>query len=142
VPSSKHNPVLMGALGSLAMALLWTTLAALNPTTNYHLSPLVAVIAAPAAARLATSGRPRWPAAIATVGVGVIVTGAAAGIIRAAGWARGPSFNSAVTPLAELIAVIVVGAVVGAVIAFAPSRAKADPQDCEKTRSRSSSTDH
>lgn len=127
--SVKRNPVLMGALGSLAVAVLWTTLAALNPTTNYHLSPLVAVIAAPAAARMATSGRLRWPTAIVTVGVGVIVASASALIIHAAGWARGPSFSSAVTPLAELIAVIVFGALVGAVIAVAPLGAKAGSQE-------------
>ncbi|EPR76538.1 hypothetical protein ADILRU_1023 [Leifsonia rubra CMS 76R] len=109
--------MLMGVLGSLVVALLWTTLAALNPTTNYHLSPLVAVIAAPAAARMATSGRLRWPIAIVVVGVGLIITVAAAIIIHVAGWARGPSFSSTVTPLAELIAVIAVGALVGAVIA-------------------------
>jgi ethanolamine transporter EutH len=72
----------------------------------------------------------------------LIVTSAAALIIHAAGWARGPSFSSAVTPIAELIAAIVVGALVGAVIAVASSRAKADPQESEKTRLRSSSTDH
>ena len=135
----------MGALGSLAVAVLWTILAALNPATNYHLSPLVAVLAAPMAARVATSGRLRWLIAIATVGVGVIVTVAAALIIHAAGWARGPSFSSNVPPLAELIAVIVVGALAGVAVAVAPLREKGkshESAESEETSSRSSSTDH
>ena len=36
--------------------MLWMILAALNPTTNYHLSALISVLAAPMAARLTDSG--------------------------------------------------------------------------------------
>lgn len=137
--------VLMGTLVSLGVAMLWTTLAALNPTTNYHLSPLISVLAAPIAARLANSARLRWPIAIITVGVGVIVTVAAALIIHIAGWALGPSFSSHVSPLVELVAVIVVGALAGVAVAVAPLGQRADFQESaepEETSSRSSSTDH
>jgi len=115
--------VIVGALGSLAVSALWTTLAALNPTTNYHLSPLVGVLAAPIAARLANSGRLRCPLAIIIVGIGVLVTVATATIIHTAGWARGPSFSASVTPLAELILVIAVGALAGVVVAVVRSTA-------------------
>ena len=124
--SSSVRLVLLGALGSLGVAMLWTILAALNPTTNFHLSPLVAVLAAPAAARLANSGRMRGLLAAATVAVGLVVTVAAATAIHAAGWALGPSFSSSVPPLVELAVVIVVGALLGAVVAVTPFGRNAD----------------
>ena len=143
--SSSARLLILGALGSLGVAILWTILAALNPTTNYHLSPLVAVLAAPAAARLANSGRLRGLLAVATVAVGIVVTVAAATAIHAAGWALGPSFSSSVPPLAELAAVIMVGALVGAVVAitsFGRNTDSQEPAESEATNSRSSSTDH
>jgi hypothetical protein len=143
--SGSARAVLMGTLGSLGVAILWTTLAALKPTTNYHLSPLISVLAAPMVARLTNSRRLRWPIAITTAGIGVMITVATAIIIHAAGWALGPSFSPRVPPLVELIAVIVVGALVGAAVAVAPLGEKADSQDSalsKETRSSSSSTDH
>ncbi|MCY7412525.1 MAG: hypothetical protein LH471_05740 [Salinibacterium sp.] len=119
---SKFPPVLIGAFWSLGFAILWTTLAAFNPTTNYHLSPLITALAAPLAARLVDSGRLRWPLAITTVGLGVTIAVAAAIMIDGAGWAPGPSFSADVSPRAELVAVILIGAVIGTVIAIAPSQ--------------------
>ncbi len=143
--TSKFHPVLIGGLWSLGFAVLWTTLAALNPTTNYHLSPLVAAIAAPAAVRMTRSGRLRWAGTIAVVGVGLIITIAAAIIINTTGRAQGPSFSPTVSPIAELIAVIVAGALIGAAIAIAPRGAKAGAQESaefEETSSKSSSAEH
>lgn len=78
VNGGKTRVVGAGALGSLGVTMLWTSLAALNPITNYHLSPLIAVFAASTAARLGGSGPPRWPIAITVVGVGLVVTVTAA----------------------------------------------------------------
>lgn len=123
MPKPPWHSLLAGAFGSITVALLWTGLAALNPTTNYHLSPLIAVLAAPAVARMAHSAR--LPAALAatTVAIGVATTGIAAAVIMAAGWAHGPTFNSGVTPLEELLGAIAIGTTLGAIVAFVPHRA-------------------
>lgn len=142
---SPWRSLLAGALGSITVALLWTGLAALNPTTSYHLSPLIAVLAAPTVARIAQSTRLPAPQAAITVAIGVVVTAVAAGIIKAAGWALGPTFTWSVTPLAELLGAIVIGAILGAIVAFAPWSAHQDSQDAsesEATIRSNSSTDH
>jgi hypothetical protein len=142
---SPWRSLLAGALGSITVALLWTGLAALNPTTNYHLSPLIAVLAAPAVARIAQSGRLPAPVAAITVVTGVAVTAITAGIVNAAGWALGPTFTSYLTPSGELLGAIVIGAVFGAIVSFAPWGVREDSQDAstsEATIRSSSSTDH
>ncbi|MBX3099343.1 MAG: hypothetical protein KF761_07145 [Salinibacterium sp.] len=126
MPKSPWRSVLAGALGSITVALVWTGLAALNPTTNYHLSPLVAVLAAPAVARMAHSARLPAPLAAISVAVGVVVTALAAEVINSAGWALGPTFTPSVTPLGELVGAIVIGAILGATIAVVPWSAHQD----------------
>lgn len=142
---SPWRSLLAGALGSITVALLWTGLAALNPTTNFHSSPLIAVLAAPAVARIAQSTRlPALVAAI-TVVIGVVVTAITAGIINASGWALGPTFTSSMTPLGELLGAIVIGAVLGALVAFVPRGVQEDSQDASTSKATirsSSSTDH
>ncbi|MDJ0336124.1 hypothetical protein QMG83_12900 [Salinibacterium sp. G-O1] len=131
------------AFGVAAISLLWIILAAVTPTTNYHLAPLVAVLAAPTTARMTTTTRLRAPLSVATVAVGVAVTTVAAVLIQVAGWAQGPSFSPSITPLTELVVLIAVGGVLGAVIASVPFGDKPATQDpAASTSSRSSSTDH
>ncbi len=140
---SPWRSVLAGSFGSIAMALLWTWIAALNPTTNYHLAPLIAILAAPTVGRM-TQRQPARQAAI-TVAIGVVVTVIAAATINVAGWAHGPTFTSSVTPLAELLGAIAIGAVLGTIIAFAPGRAHHEDEDTPKSEATirsSSSTDH
>lgn len=127
------------------MAALWTGLAALNSTTNYHLSPLIAVLAAPAVARMAHAARLPASLAAATVAIGLAIAGLAAAVITAAGWAHGPTFSSGVTALEELLGAIAIGTTLGALVAFVPRKADQDSQDAtesEATIRRSSSTDH
>ncbi len=145
MPKSPHRALLVGALSSVAVAVLWTGLAALNPTTNYHLSPLVAVLAAPAVARMANSARLPFPMAAITVAIGVALAAIAAAVIAAAGWAHGPTFTSSLTALEELLGAIAIGMALGVIVAFMPVSAHQNPQnglESEATIRKSSSTDH
>lgn len=145
MPRSTRRALLIGALATVAVAVLWTGLAALNPTTNYHLSPLIAVLAAPAVARIAHSGRLPFPWAAMSIAIGVAGAAIAAAVIAAAGWAHGPTFTSTVTPLGELVGAITIGAVLGLIIAIVPQDARQDSYDSAESAAtirKRSSTDH
>lgn len=131
------------AAGSIAVALLWIALAAATPTTNYHLSPLVAVVAAPTVARALSGARLATVPALTAVGIGVAVSSATAVTIHNAGWSQGPTIADAVSPLVELIGAIAIGAVGGAIVAVIRLRTSHQvAAKSDETRRRRSSTDH
>ena len=100
-----------GVLSSAAVVTLWALLAWINPETTYHLAPVIAVAASPVVSRMLAEKPLTARVAALTVGVGLALTIASAIVISAVGWMRGPSISPAISPLAELVVVIAVGAV-------------------------------
>ncbi|WP_430869187.1 hypothetical protein [Demequina aurantiaca] len=120
--SSGARLILRAAAGSLVIAALWIVLASITPTTNYHLAPMVAVIAAPSTIRLTVPGRPAPVVAVSAVAIGIIVATGSALLIHAAGWDLGHAISTSITTRSETVVVIALGAVIGAVIAALPSK--------------------
>ncbi len=111
-----------GTLASLAVVALWMTLAAVNPTTTYHLSPVVVAAAAPTVARMYYRDRLSTRFAVLSVVIGIVLATAAALTIHALGWSRGPTVDPSISLVAEVAVAIMVGGALGAVTALAPPR--------------------
>ncbi|MEQ1736078.1 MAG: hypothetical protein ABL886_06725 [Rhodoglobus sp.] len=111
-----------GTLASLAVAGLWATLAAFNPTTTYHLSPIVVAVAAPTVARMYYRDRLSTKFAVASMVIGVVLAAVVAIAINALGWSIGPTIDPAISLFAEVAVAILIGAAIGAITALGGPR--------------------
>jgi glutaredoxin len=98
---------LKGAGWSLAAAAVWGVLATANPTTTYHLAPLLVSFAWPAAA--AGSTRDRRPGVPLVVAGGVLIALVTAVLLAVLHALRGPALLGG-TAVVESLVMIAVGA--------------------------------
>jgi hypothetical protein len=101
---------------STALAVLWMTLASLNPDLTYHLAPLLIAGTAPVA--MTTTGDPSTTtlsiASLMSASVGLVATAALAIADRL----RGPSLLPWGGAVLEAIAFVAVGASIGLVVSL------------------------
>ncbi|MDP3209071.1 MAG: hypothetical protein Q8M65_07970 [Rhodoglobus sp.] len=119
---SELRMLILGTLASLAVVAFWGTLAAFNPTTTYHLSPIVVAVAAPTVARMYRGTRMSTKFAVVSVVVGVVAAAAGALAINALGWSTGPTIDPSISLFAEVAVAIVIGAAIGAATALMKPR--------------------
>lgn len=103
---------------------LWAILAANNPTTTYHLAPLLVAGAGPILSTLDGEVEISAQLLASAAAVGLVTALATAIAIAALGWSQGPSllpFGGAVT---EAVVFAVAGAVGGLAVAFGLRRAR------------------
>lgn len=117
-PRSQLWMLAAGTLASLAVVALWGTLAAFNPTTTYHLSPIVVAVAAPTVARMYHRTRLSTRFAVASVLIGVAAATGAALAIHALGWSIGPTIDPSISLFAEVAVAIAIGGAIGAATAL------------------------
>lgn len=95
---------------AVGLALLWSVLAALNPTTTYHFAPLlVAVWPALSERHVSTS--------IRLASGGLLIAAITTALLSLAGFLEGPS----VLPFGEATAESLVAGVMGAAISVVPA---------------------
>lgn len=107
---------LAGAGWSIAAAAVWLMMGLMNPTTTYHLAPIVATLAWP----LAVSRRPgrlhRGQERLLAVVGGALLTGAVLFILALAGALDGPALIGS-TAAEESVTMIAAGALIGLALA-------------------------
>ena len=121
--------MLAEAVGASALlAVLWLILALINPTTTYHLSPVLVAAAPSVIVRLRSARTLSWRRALATVATGVVVAGITAVILILADALRGPVLAADFTASSgnafdETVVAIAIGAILGGLFAVIGRRA-------------------
>ncbi|GGM62906.1 hypothetical protein GCM10012275_36990 [Longimycelium tulufanense] len=101
------------ALVTLGFALLWALLAVNDPTTTYHLAPLLVAAAWPVSRRW-LGGRPvRATAALGDAAAGLVVALATTALLAWRGLLVGPDVTGRTAVVPESVIVAVAGAVLG-----------------------------
>ena len=117
------NSLVTRAIGySLALATLWAVLAAMRPSTTYHLAPLLVSVTAPAFYRM-LGGRSRstgtW---LAIAGLGIAATMTA--LLGVVGLLAGPSLLPFGDGIVESLVGSAAGGAVGVLVAMWPLTAE------------------
>lgn len=128
---ARPGRMLTEAVGvAVLLAVLWLILALINPTTTYHLSPVLVAAAPSVIVRLRSTRALSWRRALATVTFGIVVAGIATVVLVLANALRGPVLAADFTAssgsaLGETVIAIGIGAVLGGLFAVIGRRTRA-----------------
>lgn len=111
-----------GLLVSVVLAVGWFGLAAANPTTTYHVAPLVVAAVWPVGRRLRPAGSLPVATALATALGGGLLALLTTLLLAVTGSLSGPTVFGIPGPLAEAVIGTAVGTLIGAGIAMARRR--------------------
>ncbi|TAM71647.1 MAG: hypothetical protein EPN48_00860 [Microbacteriaceae bacterium] len=100
-----------GATVAAIIAIGWLVLAVNHPTTTYHFTPLVIVIAPVALMRMRVDRSLPWRCVMSGTGIGVAFALVASAILFASGSLRGPGLVGSIGPVAEVFIAIGLGIV-------------------------------
>jgi len=109
------TPIRRNLVISALFAGLWIALAVAQPSTTFHLAPLIVAVWPGLSER-----EPRTAALLSTVGL--LIAAAAALVLSAAGLFRGPSLLPWGGPALESMVAAGVGALLGLIPALVPER--------------------
>ncbi len=108
--------------GAVVLAVLWLILALINPTTTYHLSPVLVAVAPSVIVRLRSARALSWRWMLTTVASGIVVAGVATVILVLVDALRGPVLAADFTAspgnaFEETMVAIAIGAILGGLVA-------------------------
>ncbi len=117
-----NRAVVEAAAVSAFLALGWTIIALLNPSTTYHFASVIVTVAPPFYLRVRTEKRLAAGRAVAASAIGAVVALVADAVIEALHSMRGPTVLHLGNPLVESLVGIGVGLVAGFLLGLSPRR--------------------